>query len=99
MSRQNLLIRYSNGFKRHVSKTDLDLLGETVKQIGPREYLSTVSFQTDLDMTSGPNFLSGRFVIEYPRRLGGGQVIERLETTKGMIGRLTRAGALAGNQA
>ena len=41
------------------------------------------------------HFLSGQFVVEYPRRLGGKKVRELLETPEAMELRLERSGALA----
>lgn len=91
MAHRNFLIRYSNGFKRHVSKADLDLLGKKAVQVGPREYLCD-SLQTDLEQTTGPNFLEGQFMIEYPLRYGRRRERERLETVKRMLAQLAQRG-------
>lgn len=91
MAHRDFLIRYSNGFKRHVSKNDLDLLGASLTKIGPREYLCSMSIQGDLEHTAGPNFLQGQFIIQYPRRLGWHQKHERLETPKGLVERMSKA--------
>jgi hypothetical protein len=84
MAHRDYLIRYSNGFKRHISKSERDLLGPTLQQIGPREYLCAVSLESDLERTSGPNFLPGSFVFEHQ----GKKRHERMESTIGMVNRL-----------
>lgn len=82
-------VHYPNGIKRHINKKELDLLGASLQQVGPREY-SAFSLQSDFEQATGPNFLAGRFTIEYPLRLGKRKVSERLETPKGLIDRLAR---------
>lgn len=91
MAHREYLIRYSNGFKRHVSKTDLDLLGSAIQQVGPREYLCTVSLQMDLEQTNGPHYLSGSFIFEH----GGQRTRDLMESTIGMISRYRKNGVLA----
>ena len=85
MAHNDYLIRYSNGFKRHVSRAERDLLLAFLQQVGPREYLCSVSLQSDLEQTSGPDFLPGQFTIEYPLRYGRRRESERLQTVKRMV--------------
>jgi hypothetical protein len=88
MAHHDYLIRYSNGFKRHVSKADIDLLGADARKVGPREYFCNVSIQKEQEITSGPNYLDLELVFEYPPD----REYEREQTPRGMIARLEEMG-------
>lgn len=94
MAHRNYLIRYANGFKRHASQAEIDLLGSDAAKVGPREYFCD-SYATDRKRTEGPHFLPGTFKVEYPERLGGKTIRERMESTIGMVTRLRAQKALA----
>lgn len=81
MAHREYLIRYSNGFKRHISKQDRDILSASLRQIGPREYLCTASLQTSIEQSKGPSFLAGRFIFE----LKGKKRRELLQSVSGMV--------------
>jgi hypothetical protein len=85
MARHRFLIRYSNGFKRHVSKQERDILSASLQQVGPREYLCTASIQQDLEQSSGPSFLSGRFIFEHK----GKKKLELMQSVSGMVRELS----------
>ena len=78
------MIRYSNGFKRHVSKQERDILSASLQQVGPREYLCTASIQQDLEQSSGPSFLPGRFIFEHK----GKKKLELMQSVSGMVRQL-----------
>jgi hypothetical protein len=82
-------VTYPNGIKRHINKQELTLLRPSLRQISLREF-SAESLSRDLEQSNGPDFFAGQFIIEYPKRLGGRKVNERLESPKGMIARLGR---------
>lgn len=90
MAHREYLIHYSNGFKRHVSRQERDLLGD-LQQLGPREYLSKASLQSSIEQTNGPHYLAGSFIFD----LKGKKSTERMESTIGMVERLTNSGVLA----
>lgn len=91
MAHRDFLIRYSNGFKRHISRQERDLLSTSLQQIGPREYLSKTSLQASLEQTNGPAYLAGFFIFEHK----GKKALELLESPRGMVERLEKTGALA----
>jgi hypothetical protein len=82
-------IHYPNGIKRHVNRHELALLSDSLTQTGPHEY-SAASLQASIEQTNGPAYLAGLFTIELKDK----RRLERLETPKGMISRLERAGQL-----
>jgi len=86
-------IRYLNGIKQHISKSELVILSDSLQQIGPREYLSTTTFQTSLEAGSGPNYLAGLFTIELRKK----RWKERLETPRGLVERLAKTGQFTAN--
>jgi hypothetical protein len=86
MAHRDFLIRYSNGFKRHVSRQELASMSHLI-QLGPREYLSP-NLQHSLEETNGPHYLAGQFTIE----LKGQRETERMETPRGMLRRLEAMG-------
>lgn len=88
MAHRSYLIRYSNGFKRHISKSELDLLGTKARQVGPREYFCTVSIRHEQEITAGPNYLDLQVVFDYPPD----RSYEREQTPRGMLARLTEMG-------
>lgn len=91
MAHRDFLIRYSNGFKRHISRQERDLLSASLEQIGPREYFSKANLQASLEQTNSPAYFPGLFTIEFKQR----RYSERMETPKGMVERLTNSGVLA----
>jgi hypothetical protein len=86
-------IHYPNGMKRHVKKAEIILLGSSLQQISRHEYRAA-SFQQNIEQESGPSFLSGLFIIEYPRRLGGKKYTERMQSVQGMVRQFERNGTL-----
>ena len=85
LAHREYLIRYSNGFKRHVSHAELLAL-DGLRQIGPREYFSQ-TLQHSLHITqelSGPNYLAGAWIVE----LNGKKYKDLPETVRGMVQRL-----------
>lgn len=81
MARHNFLIRYSNGFKRHVSRTERDILTDSLQQIGPREYLSKDSLQFSAEQLNGPSYLPGVFSFE----LKGKRHRELMQSVQGLV--------------
>lgn len=81
-------VRYPNGIKRHINKRELDLLGASLRQTGPKEY-SAASLRSDLKEASGPNFLDLELIFE---RKGQQRDFEREQTPRGMIARLEQMG-------
>lgn len=89
MAHHDFLIRYSNGFKRHVSKQERDILSASLQQTGPREYLSTANLQVSLEQATGPSFLPGQFIWEFK----GKKRRELLQTVQGMVRQYERIAA------
>jgi len=87
MAHRNYLIRYSNGFKEHISHADL-LARTGLVKVGHRAYLSTVSIQEGILQSSGPNYLPGLFLWQLAELLE----YERLQTSKGQIQQLEKMG-------
>jgi hypothetical protein len=88
------LIYYPNGIRRHVKRSERDLLASSLTQIGPREYKAN-SFQTEREQMTGPRYLPGKFTVEFIDRTGSrGIRAERLETVRAMTARLFRQGVL-----
>lgn len=81
MAHNDFLIRYSNGFKRHISRAERDILIDSLEQTGPREYLSKANLQTSIEETRGPSFLPGRFKFEYR----GKTRTELMQSVKGLV--------------
>ena len=84
MAHHDYLIRYCNGFKRHVSRQERDILSASLKQIGPREYLCTANLQTNLEEISAPSFLAGRFIFEH----NGKKRVELMQSVQGLVRQL-----------
>jgi len=84
-------VRYPNGIKRHINKRELDLLGASLRKIGPKEYFAS-SLYRDLKEASGPNFLDLELIFE---RKGKQRDYEREQTPRGMIARLEQMGFVA----
>lgn len=90
MGHRDFLIRYSNGYKRHVSKSDLlELPADTLTQTGARAYFCTVSLT--IEPTAGPNFLDLQVVFERENV----RIYERERTVRGMIQRIQDMGFTA----
>jgi hypothetical protein len=87
MARHRYLIIYPNGIRRHVNRLERDLLASSLTQIAPREYRMP-SLSSDIQLTSGSNYLDLELVFEYPPK----RVYEREQTLKGMIARLQQMG-------
>lgn len=83
-------IRYPNGIKRHVDRHELALLSGSLTQTGPHEFNAT-SLQASLEQTNGPAYLTGSFIFEHK----GKKTHELLESPRGMVERLEKAGVLA----
>ena len=88
MAHHDYLIRYSNGFKRHVSRQERDLLLASLQQIGPREYLSNASLQITIEQTNGPCYLEGQFIFE----LKGRKQRDLMQTERGLLKQLESMG-------
>lgn len=80
-------VRYPNGIKRHINKSELVLLSGSLQQIGPHEYLSKASLQATIEQASGRHYLPGVFIFV----LKGKKRRELMETPCGLVGRLTDA--------
>jgi hypothetical protein len=87
MAHHDFLIRYSNGFKRHVSKADRDILIGSLQQLGPREYLSKSSIQVSNEQLAGPSFLAGQFIWEFK----GKKRRELMQSVQGLVRQMERA--------
>lgn len=87
VSMNKFTVHYPNGIKRHINKSERDLLGASLVQIRPREYLSA-SLALNLQQAHGPNYLTGFFIWE----LAGQREEERMQTPKGQIERLEAMG-------
>lgn len=86
MARHRYLIRFPNGFSRHISSTEL-ATHSGLEKIGPREYFAP-SLQESLSATKGPNYLAGLFLWQLADLLE----YERLQTSKGQIEQLEAMG-------
>lgn len=86
MANNSYLILYPNGIKRHISRAELATLSGLV-QIGPKEYKAS-SLETNLAESTGPDYLSGAFIIERD----GQREHERLQTSKGQLAQLKSRG-------
>jgi hypothetical protein len=86
MAHRDYLIRYSNGFKRHVSREERDILIDSLQPIGPREYLSRANLQVSLEEANGPSFLFGKFIFE----LRGKKRVELMQSPQGLVRQLER---------
>jgi|HubBroStandDraft_2_1064218.scaffolds.fasta_scaffold673062_1 hypothetical protein len=93
MASNRYLIRYSNGFKQHISRAERDIRIGTLEQRGPREYLSKIPFQAAIEQSTGPDYLPGAFIFEH----AGHREPERLQTTKALILQLERMGFVVGS--
>lgn len=85
MAHREYLIHYPNGFKQHISRAELAAMNGLV-QTGAREY-SAPAFS--IEQANGPHYLSGSFIFE----LKGKKQRELMESTRGMVERLTNSGA------
>jgi len=89
MAHRDYLIRYSNGFKRYVSRADRDILIASLQQVGPREYLSKENLHVSNQQLTGPSFLAGRFIFE----LKGKKRFELMQSVQGLVRQFERAEA------
>jgi hypothetical protein len=86
MAHREYLIHYPNGLKQHVSRVELAAMNG-LERIGNKAYRAPAA---SLEQTNGPAYLAGLFTIEFR----GKRHKERMETERGMIVRLERAGVL-----
>jgi hypothetical protein len=87
MAHREYLIHYPNGFKQHVSRAELAAMN-SLEQIGNKAYRAPAA---SIEQTNGPAYLPGSFVFE----LAGKRRKELMESERGMVERLGKAGAFA----
>jgi hypothetical protein len=76
-------ITYPNGIKRHVNQQEILLLGNSIRQTGPKEYLAGTMI-VDGARTE-PDYYRGLFIFEDPQRK---RHTERLESSEALALRL-----------
>lgn len=80
VSMNKFTIRYPNGIKRHINKSELAILSDSLQQIGPHEYRAA-SLQHTIEQSSQPSFLAGTFIFE----LKGKKRRELMQSVSGMV--------------
>ncbi len=82
MAHRSYLVHYPNGFKRHVSQQEILLLGRSIEQTGPKEYLAK-TMVVDGARTE-PDYYPGSFIFEFKQR----RFSECMESSEAQILRL-----------